>query len=121
MVNQQFESDLKEAFSLHASCIPSEAGDRLRDVDYRPRTSRLSPRMTIGALTGAAATTGAVVSVFVFGSAQAAFAGWSPSPTSVSLGQTSTADSACQAQLAAAPGFPSATSPPGAPSPSGWS
>ena len=54
----------------------------------------------MGALAGAAATTGAVVSAVVFGSAQAAFTGWSPSPALlVSAGQTSTADTACQAQI----------------------
>ena len=121
MVNPQLESDLKEAFSLHASGIPSEAAARVRGIDYRPRTSRVSPRMTVGALAGAAATTGAVVSVIVLGSAQAAFAGWSPSPTLVSAGQTSSADTACHAQLAADRGLPGATSQTGATSPSEWS
>ncbi len=116
MTNQQLESDLREAFSVHASGIPGEAAARLGGIDYRPRASRISPRITVGALAGAAATTGAVVSAVVFGSAQAAFAGWSPSPTLlVSAGQTSSADTACQAQVTAGPGSSDATAG------SGWS
>jgi len=116
MTNQQLESDLREAFSLHASDIPGDAGARLRGIDYRPRSSRISSRVTVGALAGAAVTTGAVVSAVVFGSAQAAFAGWSPSPTLlVSAGQTSSADTTCQAQMAASPGFSDTTAG------SGWS
>jgi len=108
MTNQQHESDLQQAFALHASGVPIESVERLRGIDYDPRTSRISPRLTVGALAGAVATTGAVASVVVLGSAQAAFAGWSPSPTSTSAEQSSTAEAACQARLAAAPAMPGA-------------
>jgi hypothetical protein len=107
MMNEQLESDLHEMFSVCASAVPADAGMRLRGMNYRPRTHRMSPRLTAGALAGAAVTTGAVVSVVVLGSAQAAFAGWVAAPTTVAAAPASTAAAACQAQLtamAAAPG-----------------
>src|SRR5580658_10503194 len=110
MTNEQLVSDLKAALSRHASALPAGAGDRLRTIDYRPRTSRIPPRLTVGVLAGAAATTGTVVSVVVLGSAGTAFAGWSAAPTAAPAGQTSSADATCQAQLAAAPAAPGAPS-----------
>src|ERR1017187_6584308 len=111
-MNHQLEDDLREAFALHASGRPTEVGERLRRIDYHPRTSRISPRLTVGALAGAAATTAAVVSVLLPEGDTAAFAGWAASPTQAVSGQTATASSICQAQLAALP-----NTPPG----SGWS
>ncbi|MGO9299639.1 MAG: hypothetical protein ACLP1E_11400 [Acidimicrobiales bacterium] len=111
-MNHQLEDDLREAFALHASGMPTEVGERLRRIDYHPRTSRISPRLTVGALAGAAATTVVVVSVVVLGGAPAAFAGWTASPTPAVSGQTATASSNCQAQLVALPNTPPA---------SGWS
>ena len=105
-MNQQFEDDLGAAFSKRASDIPTEASERLRRIDYHPRTSRISPRLTLGALAGVAATTMAVVSVFVLGGATAAFAGWTASPTPAASGQTASAASNCQTQLAALPNTP---------------
>ena len=106
-MNEQLESDLHEMFSRCAAAVPTDAALRLRGIDYRPRRHRMSPRLTVGALAGAAVTTGAVVSVVVLGSAQAAFAGWVAAPTTVPAGPAPTAAAACQAQLtalAAAPG-----------------
>ena len=100
-MNHKLEDDLREAFVLHASGMPAEVGERLRRTDYHPRTRRISPRLTVGALAGAAATTVAVVSVVVLGGAPAAFAGWTASPTPAVSGQTATASSNCQTQLAA--------------------
>jgi hypothetical protein len=102
-MNRQLEDDLGAAFSKRASDIPTAASERLRRIDYHPRTSRISTRLTLGALVGVAATTIAVVSVFVLGGAPAAFAGWTASPTPAASGQTATATSNCQAQLAALP------------------
>ncbi|MGA3148063.1 MAG: hypothetical protein ABSF33_11365 [Acidimicrobiales bacterium] len=104
----QLESDLSEALSLRASGIPAESGARLRGVDYHPRTSRLSPRLTVGSLAGVAAATGVIASVVIMGGSQPAFAGWSPSPTPTSTRLTSAAGSACQARLAATPALPGA-------------
>lgn len=106
MTMNQLESDLSEALSLRASGIPAEAGTRLCGVDYHPRTSRLSPRLTVGSLAGVAATTGVIASVVIMGGSQPAFAGWSPSPTPASTRVTSAADAACQARLAATPAMP---------------
>jgi hypothetical protein len=102
-MNQQLESDVHEAFSAFVSGIPSDAGERLRAIDYHPRTGRLSPRLTAGAMIGAAATTTTIVSVIVLGGSQPAFAGWSPSPSPSPVVLTSSADSACQAQLSNPP------------------
>jgi hypothetical protein len=108
-MNQLLDSDLKEAFASQASRIPPDAVAHLRGIDYRPRTSRLSPRLTVGTLAGGGAVAGAVISVVLVGGAQPAFAGWSASPTPGSAGQTATADATCQAQLAAAPAAPGST------------
>jgi hypothetical protein len=108
-MTEQLEADLNEAFSLYVSGIPSDAGARLRGIDYRPRTSRISPRLTVGALAGAAVTTGTVLSVVILGGASPAFGGWTASPTTASASQTVTADASCQAQLTSAPAFSGST------------
>ena len=105
-MSQQLESELREVFALKASAIPTQAGERLHGIDYRPRTGRTLPRVTVASLAGVAATTGVVASVVILGSSQPAFAGWSPSPTPASAVQTASAESACQAQLSAAPARP---------------
>jgi hypothetical protein len=99
-MTEQLEVDLREAFSRCASSVPRDAGERLRSIDYRPRTGRVSPRLKVGSLAGAAVTTGTVISVVVLGGASPAFAGWSAAPTVASAAQTGTADGSCQAQLA---------------------
>jgi hypothetical protein len=104
-MNQSLETELHEAFSTYVARIPADAGVRLRAIEYRPRTTRLSPRVTAGALGGAVATAGTVISVIVLGSAQPAFAGWSAAPSPASGAEATTADSACQAKLASSPGF----------------
>lgn len=106
-MDQHVETELKEAFSKCASVIPTDTDMRLRAIDYRPRTGRLSLRLTVGTLGGVAATAGTVISVIVLGGSQPAFAGWSaaPAPASASTAQTTTADSTCQTQLAASPGL----------------
>ncbi len=102
-MNQNLETDLHTALSRQAARLPADAGIRLRAVDYNPRTGRLSPRLTVGALGGAVVTAGTVISVVVLGAAQPAFAGWSASPTAATGTQASSADAACQAKLAANP------------------
>ena len=99
-MTEQLEADLREALSRCASGIPSDAGARLRAIDYHPRRSRISPRLKVGTLAGAAVTTGTVLSVVILGGASPAFAGWTASPTAASASQTTSADASCQAQLA---------------------
>ena len=105
-MKQLLESDLREALSSKAASIPTQAHAGLHGIDYHPRTARTLPRVTVASLAGLAASTGVIASVVVLGSAQPAFAGWSSSPTPASALQTSAADTACRAQLNAAPGLP---------------
>ena len=97
-MNNQLESDLREGFVGRAAQVPSDSGVRLRTLNFQPRTSRFSTRLTVGSLTGLAAATGAVVSVVILGGAQPAFAGWTADPSAASAPSTSA--SACEAQLA---------------------
>ncbi|HEY2213708.1 MAG TPA: hypothetical protein VGH31_01540 [Acidimicrobiales bacterium] len=104
-MQQLTDIDLKNAFTSYASTIPAEAGVRVRTTEYHPRSSRLSPRLTIGALSGAVATAGTVISVVVLGGASPAFAGWTASPTTASPAQLSTASTNCQSQLTNSPAY----------------
>jgi hypothetical protein len=106
-VNQQFEADVQHALSRFASGVTSGAEERLRRIDYRPRTSRLPAPVTVGALAGTTVTAGLVISVGVFGSAPAAFAGWTPVPSHAAT-LAAAVGSSCQAQLSAT-GAPGAT------------
>ena len=107
-MTQQLETDLSRAFSLRSSGVPADAGARLRNIDYHPRTSRIPPRVTLGSLAGIATATGAVVSVAVLASAQPAFAGWTASPAPASAVKSTGAGKVCRAQLARSPGMPGA-------------
>jgi hypothetical protein len=109
----QLESDLKEAFASRVSSIPATAFERVRSVDYRPRSRRVPRPVQFTALAGVA-TAGAVTVSTFFGGAEPAFAGWSASPTAPSGAQLSAADSACLQHLADLPALP------GAAEPSGW-
>jgi hypothetical protein len=102
-MNDQLEADLREALVRRASGVPGDVGERLRSIDYHPRASRISPRLRVGSLAGAAVTTGTVISVVVLGGTSPAFAGWTVAPTGAPAAQTATAGASCQAQLASAP------------------
>ncbi len=74
----------------------------MRSSNYRVRSRRLSPLLTIGGL-ASGATAGAIAAVVLVGGAQPAFAGWTATPTTPSTAQsTATADS-CQSSLTNAP------------------
>ena len=105
----QLEADLRDAFRSKASSIPAEVSGRIRSTTYRPRTTRWSPRVTYGAVAGAALTTAAVVSAVVLGNASPAFAGWSATPTAPTGNQLAQAEASCQAQVASRPGGPPTT------------
>jgi hypothetical protein len=98
---QRYRADLRDAIET----------DLKRQRSRRRTTTRV---LRIG-VPGVAVSLGLSLTLVLAGS-QAAFAGWNPSPTSASAGQTPTADAACQATLRAAP----PTSPGVAPG-SGWS
>jgi hypothetical protein len=99
----QFEVDLRNAFQSKAFSIPEGASERMRSTNYRPKGTRWSPRVTYGAVAGAAITTATVISVAVLGSAPPAFAGWSATPTAPAGNQVAQAQSSCQQQLAHLP------------------
>ena len=97
-MNDQLESELREGFAGRAALVPEDSSVRLRAINFRPRTSRFSARLTVGSLTGVAAATGAIVSVVVLGSAPPAFAGWTAVPAAAATPST-TAASSCLGQL----------------------
>lgn len=101
----QIENPVRDALRLRAFQVPFEATDRLRSIEYRPRATRWTAPVSIGAGAGAVATTATVVSVVILGGSQPAFAGWSPTPASLAAAssEVSAAEAACQAQLAAPP------------------
>jgi hypothetical protein len=98
----QLEMNLRDALARRAAEVPAYAAIRLSALDYHPRTRRLRPRVALGALAGSAGTAGVIVSIVGLGAgAQAAFAGWTATPTQASSTQLSADQSACQAELAA--------------------
>jgi hypothetical protein len=101
-MNDQLEAELREVFALRASEVPTDAVERLRRVDYRPRTRRRWP-LTMSAL-AAASGTAAVVSVVVLGGSQSAFAGWTPTPTTPTAAQSAATQDNCHGYLSTMPG-----------------
>lgn len=102
-MTNSMETTLRRALHDQADQLPPDAVDRLRAIDFHPRSSGVSLRLTIGAGAGLAASAAAVVSVLVVGSAPSAFAGWQATPTTPRAGQLATAEASCRAQLAAHP------------------
>ena len=99
-MNDQLETELRELFAVRAAEVSADAVERLRRIDYRPRTSRRWP-LTLTAL-GAASGTAAVVSVVVLGGAQEAFAGWRATPTTPTARETAATQNDCEASLPSA-------------------
>ncbi len=102
MTDAQLETQLREVLAVRARELTTDAVERLRRVDYRPRTNRRWP-LTMSAL-GAASGTAAVVSVVVLGGSQTAFAGWSATPTRTTAAQSADTQADCLAKLATVPG-----------------
>ena len=108
MMTEQLESELREAFAARACELSPGTGERLRRLDYQPRTRSLRPPVALGAVTTAGV---AGVAVWVAGlgaGTTAAFAGWTPSPTPAGPGQIAAAEAACRQRLASMPS-PAAT------------
>jgi hypothetical protein len=95
----QLDEQIREALAREAAAIPAGAAERLRRIDYRPRSHMLPSRLAGGVLVGAAATAGAMLA-FGGTTAQVAFAGWRATPTRASAAQTSAAEATCRARLA---------------------
>jgi hypothetical protein len=91
----ELENEVRHAMAAQAGALPSGLAARVRAVDYRPRRRRAPA--AAGVLVGAA-TAGTVVAVVVTGGAPAAYAGWSPTPTSAAAPSPEAAGS-CQDQL----------------------
>lgn len=98
-MTDQLEAELRELFALRAAEVSTDAVERLRQVDYSPRTRRRWP-MAVSAL-GTASGTAAVVSVVVLGGSGTAFAGWRATPTNPTAEQTAATQNNCQANLPA--------------------
>ena len=106
-MNDQLESDLREALRARAAQVPPAAAVRLAHLDYRPRTRRLRPPVAIGALAGGAAAAGTLAVVISLGAgASNAFAGWSPKPTKAVPGQLAAASAVCQHSQSSVGGVP---------------
>ena len=82
----------------------AELRDAIENDLVRRKSRRRERALRVG-VPGLAVALGLSLT-FVLGGSQAAFAGWSPSPTGASATQTSTADAACQARLVATPSTP---------------
>ncbi len=106
-MNDQLESDLREALRARAAQAPAAAAVRLTRLDYRPRTRRVRPPVAIGALASAAAAAGTLAAIISLGAgASSAFAGWSAKPTKAAPGQLAAASSACQRSQSTVAGDP---------------
>jgi hypothetical protein len=109
-MTSDIESELRSAFARRAAQVPATAVTRLCATDFRPRTSRLRPPLTVGVVSGVAAA-GTVATMVVLGGAQPAFAGWSATPTSAAGAGGTTVGAACQARLAQLPPSPGSVAP----------
>lgn len=96
---QQLERDLTDVLRRRAEGVPDSAVARLCAATYHPRTRRMSPRLTAGAIGGAVATTATVATVVSVVGAPVAFAGWKAAPTVGTDLTTSTAQATCSSQI----------------------
>ncbi len=103
MMTEQLESELREAFAARACELSPGTGERLRRLDYQPRTRSLRPPVALGAVTTAGVAGVAVWIAGLGAGTTAAFAGWTPSPTPAGPGQIAAAEAACRQRLATMP------------------
>lgn len=95
----QLDERLREALTQEAAAIPSSAAERLRAIDYRPRSRAVPKLLAGGAIAGAAAGAGLLLAAGT--STQTAFAGWRASPTRAQAAQTAPVEAQCTARLTA--------------------
>ena len=106
-MTEQLESELRTALREHAAQVPAASIDRLRHVDYRPRTRRLRPSLAIGGLASVAGVAGAAaVVISLTAGASNAFAGWTATPTAPLPGQLAAAQASCEASQSPIAGLP---------------
>jgi hypothetical protein len=107
-MSKGIEAELRAALAERAHDVPAHVEERLRGIDYRPRSRALDPRMALATGAGLAATGGAVVAIVGLGAGTSpAFAGWTATPTPPAAEQTASARERCTSQLAGARGAPS--------------
>ncbi|HSC01953.1 MAG TPA: hypothetical protein VLC49_01505 [Solirubrobacteraceae bacterium] len=106
-MNDQLESDLREALRARAAQVPAAVAVRLAHLDYRPRTRRLRPPVAIGAVASTAAAAGILAVIISLGAgASNAFAGWTAKPTKPTPGQLAAAGAACRRSQSSVAGVP---------------
>jgi hypothetical protein len=92
----EIETDLRAWMQERATRV--HASPRILEADYRPRTGRWRPRLTIGG--GIVALAGTITGVLTLaGGTSAAFAGWSAQPTKPSVAQVQGANRYCSANI----------------------
>jgi hypothetical protein len=119
-MSKGIEAELRAALTERAHDVPAHVEERLRGIDYRPRSRALDPRVALATGAGLAATGGAVVAIVGLGAGTSpAFAGWTATPTPPAAEQTASARERCTSQLAGARGAPSSIPPSSIPA-TGW-
>ncbi|HEV3322750.1 MAG TPA: hypothetical protein VG147_11265 [Solirubrobacteraceae bacterium] len=99
-MSELFESQLRAALERRAAVVPDEAYERLREINYHPRSP--APRVALGVVAMATLATIVGISLALIGfggGLQGAFAGWTPDPTAPRPGQIATAEEACERQV----------------------
>jgi hypothetical protein len=102
-MDEQFEAELKAAFSESVASLPSAPVERVRAIAYHPRTHRVSTRVRLATGGGITALTGVVIPLVLIGGAPAAFAGWTAIPANAATARLRSADSSCGSQFGASP------------------
>lgn len=98
----KFEEDLRRALADCAAQAPAGASERLRMMDYHPRSSRVRPLLLLASSAGAAGLVAIALSIIGLGAgAQRAFAGWTPVTTMPAPGQVAAAQATCVKRLGA--------------------
>ena len=64
-MSKGIEDELRAALTERAHDVPAHVEERLRGIDYRPRSRALDPRVALATGAGLAATGGAVVAIVV--------------------------------------------------------
>src|SRR5580658_515396 len=91
----KLEDDLRHALARIADVAPSGASERLRLIDYHPKSPRLRP-LLIGSGVCIAGLVAIALSLVGLGAGtQRAFAGWAAAPTTPEAGQVAAAKAAC--------------------------
>jgi hypothetical protein len=100
----QFDEQVQEALAREAATLAPASLERVRRIDYRPRTHAVPPRLAAGLLAGGAAVAVALLAVGGGAGTQAAFAGWRATPTPTASGQAGAVEAQCAARLQVPPG-----------------